>query len=177
MTLSLADIPVLETERLTLSAPDLREWPGYRALYLSERSQWCGGPLIEPRAWLSLAGHLGHWALRGFGMFAVRTREDGRSVGMVGHFRPEGWPEREIGWLLWDGETGKGYAVEAARAARAHAYDRLGWEGAVSYIAPANTGSIRVAERLGCVADPGHRAITEADDALVFRHPGPESVA
>ena len=49
-------------------------------------------------------------------------------VGIVGP-----WPrlglsrELELGWDLFEGATGKGYATEAARAARRYAYDVLGW--------------------------------------------------
>ena len=49
--------------------------------------------------------------------------------------------------------TGKGYATEAAQAARAHAYDVLGWETAISLIDPENLGSKAVAERLGARFD------------------------
>ena len=44
---------------------------------------------------------------------------------------------------------GKGYATEAAARCRDHAFEALGAPTLVSYIAPANEASRRVAERLG----------------------------
>ena len=163
------------TDRLILQQPDADDWPGYRALVTSPAAQYAGGQLVPHRAWLAFAGHLGHWTLRGFGLMSVRARDDNRSVGMIGPFYPEGWPERELGWLLWPGETGKGFATEAARAARSYVYDTLGWAGAVSYIAPENAASIAVAERLGCTRDAATRGLSPEDTALVFRHPNPEA--
>ena len=92
---------------------------------------------------------VGHWELRGFGMWAVEERGTGAFIGRVGLHFPEGWPDREIGWALARPYWGKGFAFEAARAALAHAFDTLGWERAISLIDPANRRSIRLAERLG----------------------------
>ena len=73
---------------------------------------------------------------------------------------------------MWDpAAEGKGYAFEAAQAARAHAFDVLGWETAVSYIDPGNARSIELAERLGAVRDPEAAPFHEGD--LVFRHSAP----
>lgn len=169
--------PLTETARLTLGLPDVADWPGYRALVTSAAAEYAGGQQPLPRAWHAFAGHLGHWALRGYGLMSVRAKEDGRSVGMVGAYNPEGWPEQELGWLLWPGETGQGFATEAAAAARNYVYGALGWPGAVSYIHPDNAASISVADRLGCTRDSETRGITPEDVALVYRHPAPEIAA
>ncbi|MEZ5769680.1 MAG: GNAT family N-acetyltransferase [Paracoccaceae bacterium] len=47
----------------------------------------------------------------------------------------------EIGWAMFEGSEGKGYAHEAALAIRAHAYDTLGWGPLTSVIVPGNTRS------------------------------------
>jgi RimJ/RimL family protein N-acetyltransferase len=44
---------------------------------------------------------------------------------------------------------GRGYAVEGARATIDWAFDHLGWTEVIHTIAPENTASVRVAERLG----------------------------
>ena len=49
-------------------------------------------------------------------------------------------------------------------------YQRLGWDGAVSYIAPENTRSIKLAERLGAFHDKKTTA-SHDPDCLVYRHP------
>lgn len=166
----LAGTPVIETERLLLRAPQAGDYGPWAEFAMSDRARHVGGPLTRPLAWRAM-GHLtGHWVHRGFGMFIFCRKSDGRPLGMAGPWFPEGWPEREIGWSVWAADAeGKGYAYEAARAARDHAFAALGWDTAVSYIAPANDRSIALAHRLGAVADP-EAAAPGDDPALVFRH-------
>jgi RimJ/RimL family protein N-acetyltransferase len=119
------------------------------------------------------AAELGHWHLHGFGMWTVE--HNGQPIGLVGCWYPETWPEREIGWLLWDGFEGQGFATEAALATREQCYGPLGWDTAVSYIHRDNVRSIALAERLGCTRDAS--AVHPNPDALVYRHPYPAEVA
>ena len=42
-------------------------------------------------AWRSMAMVVGHWSLRGFGLWAIEERESGRLAGRVGCWQPEGW--------------------------------------------------------------------------------------
>ncbi|NTI15021.1 GNAT family N-acetyltransferase [Agrobacterium rhizogenes] len=58
-------------------------------------------------------------------------------------------PEIEIGWRLNRLTWGKGHATEAAKPVLAHAFTTLGLECVIADIAPGNTASIRVAEKLG----------------------------
>jgi RimJ/RimL family protein N-acetyltransferase len=55
----------------------------------------------------------------------------------------------DIGWRLVRRYWGFGYATEAARAALADAFQRLGLAEILAYIAPDNQRSQRVMERLG----------------------------
>jgi RimJ/RimL family protein N-acetyltransferase len=112
--------------------------------YVGER-----GTLSWEDAWDEMAALAGHWHLRGYGMWAVEERETGSFVGRVGLHYPEGWPDHEVAWALARPFWGKGYAAEAARAALAEAFGRLGWPRVISLIHSANTRSVRLAERLG----------------------------
>ena len=96
---------------------------------------------------------------------------------MAGPYYPVGRPETEIGWVLFDGHEGKGFATEAARATLVFARDTLGWTEIVSYIAPENQASVRVAERLGATLDTAAPQPKPGDNALVYRHPKPEEAA
>ncbi|PWJ16188.1 GNAT family N-acetyltransferase [Jannaschia seohaensis] len=167
-------IPVLTTDRLTLRAPTLQDFEALAAFYASPRSRFVGGPLTRELAWRALAQEAGHWQLRGYGRWVVEAA--GAPVGMVGLWFPEGFPEREIGWDLFDGHEGKGYATEAARAARAYAYDVLGWPTLVSLIRDGNDASARVAQRLGAAPD-GRFTHERFGPATVWRHPAPSSEA
>jgi RimJ/RimL family protein N-acetyltransferase len=116
-----------------------------------EVMRWIGDGHAYTRAetWRHLATILGHWALRGYGLWAVEEKATGELLGRIGPWRPEGWPDLEIGWLLRRASWGRGFATEGARAALAYAFERLGVAHAVSLIRPENAPSIRVAERLG----------------------------
>lgn len=108
-----------------------------------------GRPLSRAEAWRQMAMIVGHWELRGYGIWAVEERESGRVVGRVGFFNPEGWPGFELGWVLGREHWGRGYATEGARAALGKAFDEWGRGQIISVIQPGNRASIRVAEKLG----------------------------
>ncbi len=112
--------------------------------YLGARSV-----LSRSDAWRQMAMFAGHWQLRGFGMWAVEERASGSLVGRVGLHFPEGWPDRELAWTLARPYWGRGFALEAARAALAYAFGPLEWHRVISLIDPDNRRSIRLAERLG----------------------------
>jgi len=121
--------------------------------------------LSAEEAWRQLAMFLGHWTLRGFGMWAVETR-DGGFMGRVGLHFPAGWPDRELGWAVAREHWGRGYALEAAKAARDYAFRNLQWQRLVSYVHPDNSRSIRLAERLG--ARPAGSIDLRGHHVLVF---------
>ncbi|PYQ62926.1 MAG: GNAT family N-acetyltransferase [Acidobacteria bacterium] len=146
----MSDIPVLETERLRLRAFRLGDFEGYAAM--------CGDPEVarylttrfdREQAWRHLAFLIGHWVLRGFGMWAVEEKATGAFVGRIGFAEPEGWPGFELAWTLARPFWGRGYATEGARAALAHAFTVLKKDRVVSLIHPENQASLRLAERLG----------------------------
>ena len=56
-----------------------------------------------------------------------------------------------LGWVIDRGLWGQGLATEAAAAALADVFRRVGLEQVVSYTSPDNTASLRVMEKLGLV--------------------------
>ena len=106
--------PRLETERLVLRAPTLGDFDALADFYASPRSAFVGGPMTRELAWRALALEAGHWVLQGFGRWVLEEKATAAPVGIVGLWNPDGFPERELGWDLFDGATGKGYATEAA---------------------------------------------------------------
>ncbi len=180
MTTTLPHIPMLQTERLVLRAPQMDDLPAWAAFVASDRSRFVrGDDTSERTAWRGLAHVAGMWMLRGYGSFVYALKETpDQPLGMTGPWHPVDWPEREIGWTVWTAEAeGKGYAAEAATEARRHAYEDLGWPTAVSYIDPANARSIALAERLGCTLDPdAAQPDFDGTEVLVYRHPAPEAL-
>lgn len=143
----------LHTERLTLRPCLLDDFEQYAAMWADpEVVRFLaadGKPLSRFAAWQSFSSQVGHWQLRGFGLFTVLERSSGDVVGRVGPWFPEGWPGFEIGWTLRSQFWGRGYATEAARACVRYAFDELHQPAIVSLISPGNTRSIQVAERIG----------------------------
>lgn len=164
---------VLRTDRLTMRPPQARDEADFIRFYMSDRACYVGGPLNEHRASLMFHSHVGLWATRGYGLWATCLHGEDDPLGFVGCFHPTGWPEQELGWLVYDSAEGQGIAFEAASAARDHVFAELRWPTAVSYIAPENDRSIALAKRLGATLDDtAQRPVGSA--CLVFRHPRPE---
>ena len=168
-------IPTLETDRLILRAPREEDFAAEYDFFASDASRFVGGPLPDHRTWRALASVIGHWALRGFGFWALEDKATGTYQGRVGLWFPLGWKEREIGWTLMPHATGKGFATEAALVARAHAYDVLGWDTAISQIDPANEASKAVAHRLGASYESSYED-PEYGTMEIWRHLSPAAV-
>lgn len=168
--------PTLETARLRLRAPKATDAAAHAAFYASARAGFVGGPISAELAWRALAQEAGHWVLHGFGRWVLTEKDDDTPLGIVGLWYPVGFPEHELGWDLFDGATGKGYATEAAQAARQFAYQTLGWTTLTSLIDPANTASAAVATRLGARFnyDFTHERFGPMQ---VWRHPSPEALS
>jgi RimJ/RimL family protein N-acetyltransferase len=168
--------PTLETERLILRAPKPSDAEAFIAFYATDRSIYTGGIKSSREAWNFFCTEIGHWVMNGFGMFVVTRKGDETPLGIVGHWYPYGWAEKEVGWVLFDAaHEGQGIASEAATACIDHARKTLGWTEVVSYISPENQGSIKLAERLGAVYDPNAPQPETTNPCLVYRHPQPEA--
>jgi RimJ/RimL family protein N-acetyltransferase len=161
-------IPI-ETERLRMRAFRNEDLDAYAVMCADpEVMQYLGTGTTLSRgdAWRSMAGFLGHWELRGYGMWALEEKASGRLVGRAGFLDPEGWPGFELGWTLGREHWGRGFAVEAAKRALEYAFAELDRDRVISLIRPRNVRSIRVAERLG------ERPVGEIDllggPALIF---------
>jgi RimJ/RimL family protein N-acetyltransferase len=165
--------PVLATERLTLRPHRMEDFSPFAAFFASDAAAYIGGPMDVRQAWKVFGADVGSWELLGFGSWAVEETNSAAFVGQVGLGRPPHFPEREIGWIVFPAFQRRGYACEAARAARSFAFGTLGWTTAVSYVDPDNLASIATARALGCIEDPDAETFDAGD--LVFRHPGPEA--
>ncbi len=163
----MVEIPRVETERLILRGFRDSDLEAYAAMVADgEVMRFMGGPRRRERAWYDMAWALGHWDLRGYGLWAAEEKASGRLLGRLGLINPEGWPGLEVGWLLGRDSWGRGFATEGGRAALAFAFERVGVERVISLIHPDNRASIRVAERLG----ESYCGATTLDgvDALVY---------
>jgi RimJ/RimL family protein N-acetyltransferase len=162
-------IPRLETERLILRGLTADDFDALAAFMADPdvARYLTGEPLSRADAWRGLAVALGHWQLRGYGVWAVERKTDGAFMGRVGMINPEGWPGLEIGWTLGQPYWGHGYATEAARAAMDYAFVTQPVGRLISCIDPDNAGSQAVARRLGETKGEAHPLRVSGKDFIV----------
>src|SRR3954451_13940518 len=126
MLFDLSFVPTLETERLRLRPLQAEDEQAYIAMLLDDEvSRFVFGPYDRSGAWRSFAAAIGHWALKGFGQFAVQERSGRTFVGRVALLDPAGWLALELAWPLTRAAWVKRYAVEGASAVRDHAFATL----------------------------------------------------
>jgi RimJ/RimL family protein N-acetyltransferase len=158
----------LRTNRLTLRQPVLADFPTYCAMMASPRADFMGGPYDQRAAWGLFCHDIACWTLFGHGALMIDRTGDGATVGQVSLNAGPLFPETELGWMLYDGHEGHGFATEAAAALRDWAFANLPVASLVSYTDPANKTSIAVARRLGATLD-GQAQGQDPED-LVWRH-------
>jgi RimJ/RimL family protein N-acetyltransferase len=107
----------------------------------------------ESRAWIARQEE--RYARDGHGLWLVLAREGGGPVGQVGLLvqTVDGMPDLEVGYLIHRPFWRQGYATEAARACRDHAFRPLGRGRVISLIRPENLPSQGVARKLGMEAE------------------------
>jgi len=148
----LARNPVLDTARLKLRLFEERDLDALAAMYADPETMFHvgeGKTFSRPETWRAISSMLGHWVLRGYGMWAVELKGTSEMIGRAGFLNPEGWPGFELGWMIAKPYWGRGYATEAAAAALDYAFHDLGKTCVISLIRRDNAASIRVAEKIG----------------------------
>lgn len=160
-------VPVIETARLRLRVPRTQDFALFHEIMRGPRGIHFG-EMTREEAWLDFAQMCAGWMLRGHGAWTIELRDGSTPVGFVLLGLDQEDPEPELGYLLSDAAEGQGIAREAAEAARAFAFDSLEWTSLASFIAPGNSRSIALAERLGAHLDG--RIGPDDDPMLVYRH-------
>jgi RimJ/RimL family protein N-acetyltransferase len=143
------NVPVVETERLILRGWREDDLDAYAQMMADpEVARFIGGVQTRNDCWRSIAAIIGHWVLRGHGMWAVERKHDNALVGRIGVWRPEGWPDTEVVWTLGRPYWKQGYATEAAKASLDFGFKTLSVPRLVSIINSENFASQNVAKRL-----------------------------
>jgi RimJ/RimL family protein N-acetyltransferase len=166
--------PELQTDRLMMRPHTVADFAESAAMWADPVvTRYIGGrPFTEDEVWARLLRYAGLWALLGFGYWVVRDRATGRFVGEVGFadFHRDKSPSivgvPEVGWVLATWAHGAGFATEAVRAALAWSDAALDAPRTVCIISPANSASIRVAQKCG-FGEP-FRATYKGGETLLF---------
>lgn len=154
-------VPVLETERVLLrgwSETDLA--PLARINADAEVMAHLGPLMTRAQSDLMVGRFLQKWAEEPrFGFWAAEDKATGRLMGFVGLNRPDFampiGPCVEIGWRLGRAFWGRGLAHEAAAAALAHGFGRVGLPEIVAFTVPENRRSRALMVRIGMRRDEG----------------------
>jgi RimJ/RimL family protein N-acetyltransferase len=158
------DEPMPTTERLVLRAWRPSDRAPFAALNADPevvRHLRDGAPMTRAESDALLDAIQAHWDEHGFGLWCAAPREDPDAcLGFIGlavpSFLPAVLPAVEVGWRLARPAWGRGLATEGARASMRYGFETLRLRSVVSIIAPANTRSIRVAEKLGMRRGASH---------------------
>ena len=149
------DVPVVETERLILRGHLLDDFALLAAMWADpEVTRFIAPvPATAEEAWARFLHYAGHWAVMGYGYWAVEEKASGRyiaDIGFADHHRAivPALDGPEIGWVLAASVAGRGYATEAVRAAVAWSDHNLAAR-TVCIIAPDHAASLHVAEKVG----------------------------
>lgn len=144
--------PILETERLILremtvdDAADLAE-----VLSDPESMRYYPAPFDREKVLRWIRWCQDSYRQHGYGLWAVVRKDTGECIGDCGISIQEidGQDIPEIGYHVKPKWCTRGYATEAAVAARRYGFKVLGFRRIVSYMTPDNLGSRRVAEKSG----------------------------
>jgi RimJ/RimL family protein N-acetyltransferase len=150
---------LIETERLILRRWRAADLDSYATMMADpDVGYWLGGTLDRAQVEASIGRNEAAFDQQGVGRFAVERRSDGRFLGHCGlmpvHKSLPPAPGLEIGWGLSQDAWGQGYASEAARAAVADGFGRLGLSEIVAYTTVGNLRSQAVMDRIGMARAP-----------------------
>ncbi|KUF09454.1 GNAT family N-acetyltransferase [Pseudoponticoccus marisrubri] len=162
-------VPVLDTRRLQLRGPRIYDFAAFAEIMTTDRAIFMGGPFTRAEAWGEFTQYTAQWMLHGHGLWTIDA-QTAPSAGFVTLGFEYDDPEPELGIFLTAAAEGQGYAEEALRAVRAHAFEALDWDNVASFVAEDNDRCIRLMERLGATRDSAAEAALDAPGTLVFRH-------
>lgn len=146
-------IPRLNTERLLLRAFDKDDLDPFAEMVADKdvihQATYDGTPMTRTQAWNWLCLMLGHWHMRGFGIWAVEEKSSGDFIGRIGLQFLDWFDDVELVWMLAKSAWGKGYGSEGGSAVIEYGLDTLDLPRIAAVIHKENEPSIRLAERLG----------------------------
>jgi RimJ/RimL family protein N-acetyltransferase len=150
-------VPLLETPDLLLRGPRPSDLPAAAAMHTDPAFyRFLGNkPHSQEDVWRRLLGQLGHWAMLGYGSWAIEEKTTGEYLGGVGFFdfqrdlTPSISGTPEAGWVLTPRVHGRGYASQALQAAMGWADTHLAVERITCIIDPGNVASLRLAGKFG----------------------------
>ena len=157
---------VLQTDRVALREFTSRDLDIVATMMADKEQMRFPQPRTRDETHVWIKGNLDFYKEHGFGFWLMESVADGGFLGYCGirpgwwrraeetatvmHDMPAEWPGNiEMGWHTKKQFWGQGLATEAAAACRDLAFTRFDIPRLVATIHPANTASVRVAEKIG----------------------------
>jgi RimJ/RimL family protein N-acetyltransferase len=146
-------IPVLETKRLILRPFYITDLDDFTEIVADPAvvrfATYSGDTISRAQAWNWLCVMLGHWHMRGFGIWAVEERQTGELLGRIGLQHLEWFDDVELVWMLKQNAWRKGFGTEGAIAALEFGFLTREIHRLTAVIHVGNTPSEKLAERIG----------------------------
>lgn len=169
ISLSIPQVPTLQSARLTLRPLAPRDFEPFAALHAAPHAALMWAPPTREAAWERFLAAAGAWVVRGAGVWALADRWSDQFLGHVGFFPGAEGTEPDLSVALTVPAQGRGLAEEGLRAARD--WGRLnGHATPASTIDARNTRAIRLAARVGA-AETGRLTLSPDLTLLRYRHP------
>lgn len=174
-------VPTINTSRATLRAMRSSDFDRFAEIWaLPEVVRHVGDtPRSRNQSWTSFVFQAGHWQISGFGQWAIEVHKTKQMIGQTGFFYgARGLGEDydacpEAAWFLDPHWMGQGLAEESSRAAHDW-FDRVVTGPLVCRIAPDNTSSHALAQKLGYV--PLREAKSDGRDYVLLIRRSPPQV-
>lgn len=143
---------IIETTRLRLREMNDEDLPALKNILQDPETMVAYEGALDDRmvqSWLDRM--VSRYRDDGFGLWAVTLQDSDEMIGQCGLTRQHILEEDviEVGYLFNRNTWHRGYAVEAARASRDYAFERLGVDRVYAQIRDTNIASMNVAIRLG----------------------------
>jgi ribosomal-protein-alanine N-acetyltransferase len=113
-------------------------------------------------------GPVASYARFGFGLYMVELKARRAPIGICGILKRDALPAPDIGFAFLPAYWSQGYAFESASAVKDYARGPLGVTRLLAIVNPANSGSIRLLEKLGFTYESLTRLGAESSDVKLY---------
>lgn len=158
----------VRTARLVLTPVNGADLPALRALKADPRvfAIMLGGVRNAAETAMDLAHDVAGWGARGYGLWTIREKADGRFTGLTGLEPRADGRGVALRFALWPEAQGRGLAREAAAAALRFGHDRAGLARIVAVARETNFASRTVLGGIGMT--PRERFIQNGHEMILF---------
>jgi len=143
---------ILETDHLLFRPLTHSDLDDLATLYADpEVTRFLGGPHSREEMEHVLNEYIREYEMYGHSFFATIQKSDERFIGQCGLLNQEveGEPEIELGYVLFPQYWQRGLALEGIQALKDYGMQQLGFQRIISLLAPGNTASRHIAEKIG----------------------------